>query len=769
MLTITTAPSRKSTQWQAHETQWYQMAERLSKPIQTTVTVDEYRAMSPDAKAQIKDVGGFVGGTLDGPRRKKDAVVSRSLITLDADTPDDSFMAICELIGLQMVVYTTASHTTDHPRYRVVIPMARDVTPAEYEAIARMVAGDIGINAFDDTTYEPHRLMYWPVRHLDGPFECHNLDGEVLNPDEWLDLYDDWTDLSQWPVSSREGAIERRAGRAEDPTTKPGLVGAWCRAHSVYDLLDNELAEVYEPTGTEDRWTYRDGHTAAGAVVYDGLWLYSHHSTDPGGGQLLNAYDLMRVHRFNGDDEAMRAYAADDPATRAQLTEDRVDAAVDFDAAIEATEDDWEVSLSVGKNGEVRKTLENFVTILLNDPRLTALKYDQLRGGIVVGGGDLPWDQLAPGWSDTDFAQLQVYLEARYGLYEVNKLRAALAAATARRAYHPVRDYLDGLPEWDGVPRVDTLLVDYLGAADDAYVRAVTRKTLVAAVRRAYHPGTKFDTMLVLAGPQGCGKSTLVARLGGEWFSDALTVADMRDKVGMEKLRGFWVIEVSELAGMRKTEVEEVKSFLSRTEDSYRAAYAREVSTTQRQCVLIGTTNADDDFLRDPTGNRRFWPVAVSGEGAKAAWDMAPEEVAQIWAEAVHYEAEGEALVLTGEVADMARERQAAVTEQDDRTGMVIEYLETRLPAEWDEMDLLTRRAYLQSNSAQADFGEATLTRQRVSSIEVWSECFLRDPEAMDRRASLDIARIMKSIKGWERKASARIPIYGKQRTYMRG
>ena len=194
------------------------------------------------------------------------------------------------------------------------------------------------------------------------------------------------------------------------------------------------------------------------------------------------------------------------------------------------------------------------------------------------------------------------------------------------RAYHPLRAYLAGLPEWDGSPRVDTLLIDYLGATDNAYIRAVTRKTLCAAAARVYSPGCKFDTILVLNGPQGIGKSTLIAKLGGEWFSDSLQLSDTHDKTAAEKLQGYWILEIGELAGLRKAEVETLRSFLSRQNDIYRASFGRRATPHPRQCVFIGTTNAESGYLRDTTGNRRFWPVKVSGNGHKKTWALSAAE-----------------------------------------------------------------------------------------------------------------------------------------------
>lgn len=219
---------------------------------------------------------------------------------------------------------------------------------------------------------------------------------------------------------------------------------------------------------------------------------------------------------------------------------------------------------------------------------------------------ELPWKQIKPGWGDADLACAKVYFEKVYGIWSPTKFKDALIAVTsADRLYHPVKEYLSGLV-WDGTPRIDTLLIDYLGAEDTSYTRAVTRKTLVAGIARIYNPGVKFDSVLVLNGPQGIGKSTLFAKLGGKWFSESLTISDMKDKTVAERLHGFWLLEMGELAGVKKVDVETIKSFITRTDDKYRQSYGVAVENHPRSCIIIGTTNSDSGFLRDITGNRRF-------------------------------------------------------------------------------------------------------------------------------------------------------------------
>lgn len=238
--------------------------------------------------------------------------------------------------------------------------------------------------------------------------------------------------------------------------------------------------------------------------------------------------------------------------------------------------------------------------------------------------------------------------------------RAAFDDYTAWRASqstrHVIRDYLAGL-RWDGKPRLDTWLIDYVGAPDTPYTRAVGRKLLIAAVRRVRQPGCKFDFVLILEGPQGLGKSSVIRALAGEWFSDGVKVgADAKETI--EQTAGVWFAELAELAGLRRKEVEEVKSFASRQVDEARLAYGRTTERVPRQFVCVATINPDvtGEYLLDATGNRRFWPVRVTRcdvEGIKRDRD-------QIFAEAALAEATGEIVYLTDETEKAALAEQGA-------------------------------------------------------------------------------------------------------------
>ena len=310
-----------------------------------------------------------------------------------------------------------------------------------------------------------------------------------------------------------------------------------------------------------------------------------------------------------------------------------------------------------------------------------------------------------------------------------------------------------------------------MGAEDTAYVRAVTRKTLCAAVARIYEPGIKFDSMLVLNGPQGMGKSTFYALLGREWFSDSLSIADMRDKTAAEKLQGYWILEIAEMNGIKKVDVETVKSFLSRSDDKFRQAYGTVVESHPRTNIIVGSSNADRGFLRDVTGNRRFWPVNVTGLGAKHPWELT--EVDQVWAEALERYRAGEELYLKGDVAEEAYQAQQDAMETDDREGLVEQYLECLLPENWASMDLYQRRSYLGGGEFSGSAATGTVRRERVCCMEIWCECFGKERENIKRTDSYEIEGILRKLGGWtvstaNKYSKTRFPLYGPQKTFVR-
>jgi predicted P-loop ATPase len=765
---------------------WSEMLTRLSKTTRTPETVAEYKAMGRDQQSEVKDVGGFVGGYCNNGSRSD--IRHRSLLCLDADFADAELWPDWELLyGKAAAVYSTHKHTPEKPRLRLVIPLTRNVNPEEYIAIGRRVASTLGMDKFDDTTYQPQRVMYWPSTSQDGEYFFRYTDAPLLDPDEVLATYHNWRDVSSWPTSSREAAAPKKtANKQADPLEKGGLVGAFCRAYFPIDEAIAAFVPAYQPCSEPNRYTYAEGSTAAGVVIYeDGKFSHSFHGTDPASMQTVNAWDLVRLHLFHDQDadidpdtaatsrpsyKAMVNLATNDKRVAAQVITDRAaEALADFEEDAPDTDDgdqeaeNWRGTMKLTDKGGVAQTIENAVIILQNDPKLKdCIGLNEMEHNIVARR-DLPWRKVkgASQWVDADDAALRYYMERVYGMASKDRIFDAVNVVASANKFHPVRDYLDGCT-WDDVPRVETLLIDYLGAEDNDYTRAVTRKALAAAVARIYRPGCKFDYMLTLRGAQGLGKSSFIGLLGGKWFSDSLTT--MQGKEAYEQLMGVWIMEVGELASMKKSEVESIKQFLTKRSDRFRPAYGRRTQEFPRQCIFIGSTN-ETQFLRDTTGNRRFWVVDTPNTPPRDFWEeLTPETVRLIWAEAVQLYKNGEKLYLTKDLEDVAREIQEAYSEENPRAGIVVDYLDRLLPEDWADKDLYSRRQWLESGA------EGTIPRQYVCTLEIWAEALGGNPDKFDRYAGKEIGDIMAGLKEWTRANNQRLTIkpYGRQRYYER-
>lgn len=784
---ISIGESRFAKKWKNQEVTWDELLYRFKRrnATRTQETQAEYLRMSKDRQDNIKDVGGFVGGSLREGRRNAGSVALRSMLTLDVDNPTPGLWdEIMMTVGYTCAAYTTHKHRPEAPRFRLIIPLDRDVTPDEYGAIARRVAFDIGIDYFDDTTYQPSRLMYWPSYSRDAEYYCDHVENEVLCADDVLKQYPDWRDVSTWPVSSRVEAVHKKTAEKQgDPLAKPGLVGAFCQVYDVPAAINKFLPDVYVPAGKE-RYTYTGGSTSAGLVLYDnGAFAYSNHSTDPAGGRLCNAFDLVRLHLFGEKDsradeetpvnklpsyKAMCELASEDGEVRAHLGKMQMETAKkEFEE--NAGEEVSEADLERTDKGILKNTIRNVTILIRLNPAFDGVHTNLMADTIDITS-ELPWGKKSGIWTDSDDVQLRAYLEP-FAQFPRQTVMDGLQKVADDRAVHPVRDYLEGLPPWDGIPRVDTLLINYLGAEDSEYTRQVTRKTLCAAVKRILVPGCKFDTILVLNGPQGIGKSTLIQKLGGEWFNDSLALSDAQTKVGAEKLQGYWILEIGELAGMKKTDIETLRSFISRQDDVFRAAYARRVTHHKRQCIFIGTTNAGDKgYLRDLQGNRRFWDVRVyGGDGMQEVFDLTDDDVAQIWAEAKARLAAGEELILRGDVLKEAEERQRQALESDPREGQVQEYLDTLLPEDWYNRTVSQRLDWLSADFDGRAEHPGVVQRDRVCNAEIWVECFRRPIGQMEAKDSYAIAGIMKKMPGWQRaRSNKRIRGYGAVGVYER-
>ena len=828
---IARARTKTSKKWRTIDITWDQFVDSLRTPMRTSETMREYKAMGKNERDRAKEAaGGFVGGALNGGQRKAENVRERWLITLDADdaTPGQ-WGNVTALYDFRMVCYPTHSSTEDRPRLRWIIPTDRAMTPDEYPAVSRMVASWIGIETIDSTTHDLPRMFYYPSVPKDAPYELLEQDGPVLRVDEVLAEYGDgeaWRDASLWPASRKENEVRIRAiKKAGDPLEKNGIVGLFCRTYDVEAAIAEFLPEVYTPCSTEGRYTYAGGSTFGGAIVYDeGRFLYSNHATDPCGGMSVNAFDLVRIHRFGAMDadagegvpvtrlpsyRAMAEWAVTlDDIAKAQVEEGIARIEEDFSDLIEGTEvdtgdPDWENKLTRDpKTCAVEETLSNAMLLVRNLPDFKGkLGYNPMTDSITVKG-DLPWrkrkrelnkahrktsnslenifsemDDAPPDvnedWQARDWPDFYAYMEKWNFMTGKRKengmLENAVKSVAQEQEYHPIKSYLEGL-EWDGKERLDTMFVRWLGAEDDELNRVITRRWMIAAVDRIIRPGKQFDEILITCGPQGIGKSKLLRMLAKGYFTNSISAPNM-SKQTAELLQGMWIVELGELDGIRKADQNTLKNFITAVSDRYRSAYAREAKSHPRQCVLAGTSN-QGSFLRDDTGERRYWIMPVKGIGDRGELRGFAEEVDQLWAEAVvrwkermhEFREPGQGLQDVNLYlylreddleAEMEKRRQSFKLPDNDRND-ISGYLDTPRPSNWYEMEAYERRNFAQGDWI-GDYDKCSLLINKVCIKELKYELF----DGRDNK-DLRIGDILDSLPGWKKGKSGRNKAYAK-------
>ena len=790
LITISYGNNRRSTNWQPQTLMLSEFWEKLRIPTRGKETLNDYLNMKKGMQDDLKDVGGYVCGTLNGPRRKANNVTGRDVITLDLDNippgGTDDILRRVEGLDVGYCVYSTRKHHGAAPRLRILIPFDRTVTADEYEPCARKMAEFIALEMADPTTFEAAQLMYWPSCCSDSAFVYHYADKPFVSADGLLGLYADWRNISLWPALPGTQTFTRLSVKQGDPDIKHGVVGAFCRTYDVYRAMDELIPGIYEPVDNiPDRYTYIGGSTTGGAVLYDaGKFLYSHHATDPCGGRLVNSFDLVRLHRFADldDDAKDGTFSHQLPSYKAMLEsatampevlsliyqERSSDVQKDFEGVSTDENDsgDWKRLLAINpQNAQPKATIDNVCIILEHDPHLKgkfALNMFAGRGEVL---GTLPWDKRAKRrlWDDNDNSGLYWYIEKYHKITGNGKIDAALSIHSNKFAFNEVQDYLSRLT-WDGTQRLDSLYIDYLGAADTPYNRTVARKGIVAAVARAINPGCKFDNMTILVGPQGIGKSSLLDILSRGWFNDSIRTFE--GKEASELLQGVWIVEVSELDAFRRTDVARIKQFLSLRADRFRAAYGRHVKELPRPCVFFGTTNTKD-FLQDTTGNRRFWPVGTGEEPTtKNVWRDLPDEVDQIWAEAIVYWRMGETLYLIGDIEAAAKEKQEEHRETSSYEGITIDFIEKEVPEDWETWKLDHRRMFWAGGSLD---GSKLIPRDRICAAEVWCEALGGLPKDLNKTVAREINNCIDRLDGWQKaKTVLKFGPHGAQRGFVK-
>lgn len=793
---ISTANSRTSKNWKKEEMYWSEFVKRLETPRKTAEKFEEYINMKPSKQAELKDVGGFVGGVLKDNQRKANNVISRDLVTLDLDNIEaggtTNVLRTLDALSCAYTVYSTRKHAEYAPRLRVIIPTNREITADEYEPVARKLAEYIGLEMCDKTTFQASRLMYWASCSSDSKYVFSYADKPFLDADRILAQYNDWRNVQEWAgVETHKVKLPKKQ---EDPTLKNGVVGAFCREFDIPAAISEYLEGAYEFTDVDDRLTYMGGSTYGGAILYEnGKFLYSHHATDPAGGKLCNAFDLVRIHTYGGLDNDVKdntpsnrypSYIAmselalqndnikiavmNEMAEKAKKVFENTDNAdtVDAELADNIDDDEWKKLLETDSKGNIINNTRNALLILENDPEIKGkLAYDEFSNRVIIRG-KVSWsdtDKIRD-WDDSDDARLRVRLDVKYGITGKAKIDDAMTETFMKNKFNEPKEFLESLI-WDGVKRIDTLLIDYLGAEDNIYIREAIRKSLVACCARIVRDTpVKFDEMVILNGPQGIGKSTFLKKLGMKWFSDSLKTFE--GKEASETIQGTWINEIGELDSFNRSEVNAIKHFLSKTEDIYREAYGKRTKKFPRRAIFFGTTN-DKEFLKDTTGNRRFWPIDVGvQEVKKKIFEDLDDELEQIWAEAMELLETGETLLLSFEAQILAKQSQEDHRIRDHREGLIEKFLDTEIPDNWDSLTDSEKKSFYNGN-LKGNF--KLVKRGKVCIPEIWELCLNSDLRFLKKSDSIVVNKILDTIEGWERlKVPYKFSKYGSQRGFKR-
>ena len=844
---------------QNYEAPWSRLCKMLSEPKATSEKFIEYQRAPDKVRAKLKNANGYwIGAHCETGRRKTNSIRERDVVCFDIDNgdlwPGDLIQALktrkTAISEFEFFVHSSRSHTLVKPKLRLVFLLSKPVSAERYSAFVRILAHrlDPKMATVDPVSFRLAQMMFRPTISADmaDHFIAFRNSGKLVDPDAILESWPHpWTDYSKLPRGEHEKTLRQIAEKAENPLMKGGLVGAFCRTYSVPEAIEKFLPGVFEESDTETvtsdaRYKYVNSEGGPGAVLYDGgLFLYSHHGSDPYSDRLLNAWDLVRLHKFGEEDDEDETYeriseapsyqsmvemVKRDPATKKTIAMENFSLATetlgpvvdtaepneideeDFDVladllgetpAVPAKKADpglheamtalkgldgmpilpaskeWLGSLELTEKLSLKSTVQNLQIILTNDPALRgAFRRNKFTGSVDVCRDLIPRSKtLSPlrrknlgrfgvnAISDRHLTWVQAFLDDKtsrdggggFGCtFGRNTIAETIELVADQFPYHPVIEWIDSEP-WDGVERLETLFIKYAGAEDNIYTRLAAKIMMIAASARLCEPGHKFDYAVILEGAQGLRKSTFVAALANDvWFGELSR--DMEDdRKVVERTEGRWFVELPELSAFGRREVEEVKDFISKTGVQARMAYGRYVSHSPRQFILCGTTNKDV-YLKDDTGNRRFWPIKI-GENPIDI-DGLREVIQQLHAEAMHLYRQMRAEQPEGDLPLYIADEEALAIQKDlvfERSrDDAEEYWAGRIAA-WLERPVSKAEAYRElgldyEGDDADDFGLRAVT----SYVAIWVGALGGESGAFHEGIAVKIRRACRGLEGWE-------------------
>ena len=757
---ITIVEKFESNEWFPVTMTWEQIVESAQEP------------------ADKKDCGGYMAGKATSTSRKASRVEYRSMVTLDADKAESDLPARVEGLGLTALVHSTYRHTTDEPRYRIIIPlMGPGLTAEEYPRAARGLMEALGKEQFDSCSTVLKQLMCWASAEHPDQYEVYSYDGEPATAQGLLERFGGYSDPP-----------EHKRGPKTDPYKLPGVIGAFNRLYDMNRAVE-EFNLPYEQV-SNNRWHYTHADSTGGVCVYPDGYVYSNHASDPAGGRALCMFDLVAMHKFGDlDEEAgtpLNAAPKDRPSIQKAMVEftelpdvkeEMMGLNIDLFGKGEPTDTpDWVSKLHIHpKTGKTMDDGDNWRLLMKHDPVLSKLGYNKMSLATVTLC-DFPWRKVTPGRDDqltnADRAQISLHIQCTYNMRRPSKeqVNDAIDIVAQEHTFHPVEEYLEGL-KWDGVSRIETWLP---GEAND-YKRSVARLVAVQAVARMLEPGVKVDNCLILAGGEGLGKSWFIERMARGWTCTLGPIDRGSGRDTIMIMSRSWIAVADEGYSLKKADADNMKNFITRTHDEVRLPYARETELLPRRQVIWGTTN-DPTFLRAQEGNRRFLIVNVS---EKLDFDKYTSEyVDQVWAEAAHiwkesrdkYGVDGNPVLrLNDAEEEAAKEVRGAATEEEPLVGLIESYLETLVPENWEQMPIDDRISWLRS-SKQGLVKPGTHRIEHVCSLEIWRIALEGRDAKISRRDSLEITEALRKIPGWESSGAKRtsFPHFGQQRFFSR-
>ncbi|MCM1315817.1 MAG: toprim domain-containing protein [Alistipes senegalensis] len=422
---------------------------------------------------------------------------------------------------------------------------------------------------------------------------------------------------------------------------------------------------------------------------------------------------------------------------------------------------DWRAGLLRNQSDNaVKNNMANLETIFLNDPKYKGkIEFNELTQMRTFDRKD---------WRDVTENRIKLYLEKEYALYtSIDSINQICSIIADDHSYHPIKEYLESV-RWDGKTRIKSVFTDFLGATGNIYTQSVAVVTFVGAVARIFEPGVKFDTCTVLVGKQGTGKSKFIGKIAvnPEWFTDGVTTFDGKDFY--ESIQGKWIIELGEGTAFQKSIKERSKQAIASQHDFYRRPYGRNPEQRPRQCVFLGTTN-NYDFLKDETGDRRYYPIDVNIPKATRSIDkdFTPEYVSQLWAEALQLYKNGQCIYIQdSQVLALAEQEQRKHFDQSPLQSDIFNFLEIPITQNWYNESLESRRDYINTYQ-NGNTSAGAYRRDRVSVKEIACELYgyeLNQP--IERKMSLEIARTLTAL-GWNKTGKTEwIKPYGNVKVY---